>query len=263
MIHAVSSFTRKEMEREIERLSPFQHEIELPHGLRTRPEGQRRPGGGPPRVWEMKTLAFPPLLEHFGGSLEGLSVLEVACNAGGFAAEAARLGASRVLATDVVDLYVEQTRFVKEALGLENVEARKLSVYDVEPETIGGEFDVTFCFGLLYHLESPVLAMRKLGAVTRRAMVVDTTTLPTERDDRRAIWRMTFAPEAPEEGNERATTNLWRDRDYLQFEPSMPALRRLLRFVGFDEIRRAKPTMPGLSDTYYDGHRATVIAYKH
>lgn len=210
--------------------------------------------------------AFPALLDLCGGSLGGLRVLEVACNSGGFSVEAARQGAEYVLATDVVDQYVEQAGFVRDALALDNVEVKKLSIYDVNPDTVGGEYDITLCFGLLYHLEDPVLAMRKLAAVTRRVMVVDTNTLPTPDGDRRALWRMNLAPEVnlttDEEHNPRSTTNLWRDRDYLQFEPSNPAVHRLLRFVGFDKVRRVKPVSEGLSDVYYNGRRGTFLAMR-
>lgn len=253
---------RDEIEKRIEQLSPFLHEIELPYGLWTRSPEARRVNDAPPRVWELLELTFPELLGACGGSLEGLDVLEAACNSGGMSVEASRHGAQRVLATDAVDQYVEQASLVKEALDLDNVEVRKLNVYDVDSADIG-YFDVTLCYGLLYHLESPVLAMRKLAEVTRRVMIVDTTTLPMPKEDRRALWRMNFAPKAPDDDNERAETNLWRDRDYVQFEPTVTAVRRLLRFAGFDEVRRIKPSVKGLSKSYYDGRRTAFIAIKN
>lgn len=253
--------TKQEMQTEIRRLSPFNHEIELPYGLRTRPADQRRHNDAAPRVREMVNHAFPALLEACGGSLAGLRVLDVACNGGGFSIEASRRGADYVLGVDVVDRYLEQARFVKSALGCENVEFKKLNVYDVAVDTVG-RFDVTLCFGLLYHLENPVLAMKKLSEVTRRIMIVDTNTLPMPSGDRRLLWRMNLAPEATSEDDSRAATNLWRDRNYLQFEPTNSAVRRLLKFVGFDEVRRVRPTERELSETYYDGRRGTFLALR-
>lgn len=57
------------------------------------------------------------------------------------------------------------------------MEFRKLDLYELSGESVG-MFDVTFCFGLLYHLEDPVGGMRKLVSVTRRAILVDTNTMP-------------------------------------------------------------------------------------
>jgi hypothetical protein len=37
-----------------------------------------------------------------------------------------------------------------------------------------GEFDVVHCFGLLYHLDSPVAALRQLSAVCRGSLVMET-----------------------------------------------------------------------------------------
>jgi SAM-dependent methyltransferase len=215
----------------------------------------------PPRVWELTTHAFPALLDACGGSLEGLRVLDVACNCGGFSVEASKQGADYVLGVDAVDRYIEQASFVKRVLGLDNVEFRKRNVYDLDAEE-DGIFDVTLCFGLLYHLENPVLAMRKLGSITRRVMVVDTRTLPMPAGDRRPLWRMSEAPEAGSVDNPGTTTNLWRDRNYVQFVPTNSAVRRLLRSVGFDQVRRIKLTARGLSKTYYSRKRATFIAVR-
>jgi SAM-dependent methyltransferase len=252
---------KAEIEEGIRQLSPFNHEIELPHGLWTRSPEQRRINDNPPRVRELVTHAFPTLLDACGGSLEGLRVLDVACNSGGFSIEAARRGADFVLGVDVVERYVEQARFVKAALGYENVEFETLNVYDIEPEKVG-HFDVTFCFGILYHLEDPVAAMRRLGEVTRRIMLVDTQTMPMPPDDSRPLWRMNRAPKAGPGDEQRVGTHLWRDRDYLQFEPSNAAVHRLLRFLGFDKVRRIEPVAEGLGRRYYEGRRTTFLAVR-
>jgi SAM-dependent methyltransferase len=49
-------------------------------------------------------------------------------------------------------------------------------VLDVERDDIGelGRFDIVFCYGLLYHLENPVLALRKLAGVCDDLMLLET-----------------------------------------------------------------------------------------
>ena len=271
----MTTMTKQEMEAELRRLAPFRHNLELPHGLRTgqvdaqgqmkaevqeaqglqaqEPEEENR------RVQNLIEHSFPPLLKLLGGSFEGLTVLDAASNAGGFSIEAAKLGASRVLGFDVVDRYVEQANFVKTVLEVENVDFRKIDLYELDPETTG-TFDVTFCFGLLYHLEDPVGGMRKLASVTRKAMLVDTNTLPG--DDNTPLWRMSTPSVASEENLEGSSTNLWRDREYCQMKPNAAAVRRLLRVLGFDDVRRVKPKIEELPPAYHEGRRRTFLAVR-
>ena len=56
-----------------------------------------------------------------------------------------------VLGIDIVEHYIEQANFVKGALDLEQVEFKVMDIDSVD-ESIVGLFDITFCFGILYHL---------------------------------------------------------------------------------------------------------------
>src|SRR6266705_726996 len=50
---------------------------------------------------------------------------------------------------------------------VENLEIRKL-----------GEFDLVLCFGLIYHLENPLLAIRNLYALTAKCLLLESMCLP-------------------------------------------------------------------------------------
>jgi 2-polyprenyl-3-methyl-5-hydroxy-6-metoxy-1,4-benzoquinol methylase len=41
-----------------------------------------------------------------------------------------------------------------------------------------GKFDLVFCFGLLYHLENPMLTIRHLQAMTKTLLLVEAVTFP-------------------------------------------------------------------------------------
>lgn len=43
-----------------------------------------------------------------------------------------------------------------------------------------GEFDLVLCFGLLYHLENPLLAVRHLQAITTQLLIAESVTFPGE-----------------------------------------------------------------------------------
>jgi SAM-dependent methyltransferase len=250
--------TKQEMEAEIHRLAPFHHDVRLPYGLQTAPRETRKSSVKPSRLENLVGHAFPGLLEVCGGSFDGMRVLDLACSSGGFSMQASRLGADYVLGVDVVDRYIEQAEFIKAALGIKNVEFKKLDIYELDESNVG-RFDVTFCLGLLYHLENPVLAMRKVSAVTGRVMILDTATMVTENEEV-ALWHMNFPSPAPATGNKRAATNLWRDRPYCQFRPNVTAVRQLLEFLGFDDVRRVEPKADNTRKEYFNGERTTFIA---
>jgi len=59
------------------------------------------------------------------------------------------------------------------ALGISNVEFRRMTIEALNPDRVG-RFEIALCFGLLYHLENPVAAMKRLASVTTETMVVET-----------------------------------------------------------------------------------------
>jgi tRNA (mo5U34)-methyltransferase len=58
-------------------------------------------------------------------------VLDIGCNAGFYSFEMKRRGAGRVVGIDFDDYYLDQARFAAEVLGFEDIEFRRMSVYDV------------------------------------------------------------------------------------------------------------------------------------
>jgi SAM-dependent methyltransferase len=225
--------TEEQIRAGIRDLAPFRHAIDLPYGLNTFQENS--PGEG----HNNRVRRWPILLDACGGSIEGLSVLDVACNSGGWSVEAARSGAKRVLGFDVADSYIEQANFVKAALAQElpQLEFRKLGVEDLSPESVG-TFDITLCFGILYHLQDPVREMQKIAAVTERLMFITTTLFhpPSRwprRDVEQSLWRMKVRSPRKEETS---TANRWVDKPRIEFSPTAKAVVDLARFLGFDKV---------------------------
>jgi SAM-dependent methyltransferase len=56
-------------------------------------------------------------------------------------------------------------------------------IADAEDESLSslGSFDFVLCFGLLYHLENPLRAMRNLRAVTSKVLLIESMCIPEER----------------------------------------------------------------------------------
>lgn len=110
----------------------------------------------------------------------GHSVVDVGCLEGGYSAEFARWGMNAT-GIEVREVNYNCCEQVRSRLGLPNLafiqdDARNIGKY--------GPFDITFCAGLLYHLDQPLEFLRSAAAVTRRAIIVNThfaTRLPNLR----------------------------------------------------------------------------------
>ena len=142
-----SRYTREQVQHRARELGQWFHNLDL-HGVRTAPEHFL--GDFPAVKWARFAHAVP-------ADLTGKSVLDVGCNGGFYSMEMKRRGASRVVGIDFDDYYLDQARFAADVLGHDDVEFRKLSVYDVG--ALGERFDVVIFMGLLYHLRHPLLAL--------------------------------------------------------------------------------------------------------
>jgi SAM-dependent methyltransferase len=250
-----------EMRRRLEELAPFHHRIELPHGLTTCLDAHVRHDRERTRLDTLLTHLWPRLMRLYGGSLEGKRVLDVACNCGGFSVRAAESGAAEVVGIDSEPHYIEQANFVRESLQLPNLRFEVARIEDVTPEAFG-KFDVIFFFGILYHLEDPVGALRRMSAVANDLMIVDTTLLKLpyiERFVRLPLWSMRVV-EPIEDDSYDSTTGRWRKRRSCQFYPNASAVEQALTFVGFDSVETLPATAQGLEPRYYRGKRATFLA---
>ena len=235
---------------EIERLAPWLHLVELPYGLTT--TSDRRPVDET-RLRDLRRYAWPSLLEACGGSLEGKRVLDLACNCGGVSIEAARSGAEHVLGIDIVPKYIEQARLLARALDLPQLDFKLMSVDEIEDQ-----FDVVLNFGLLYHLENPVLSMRRIADATTHLMIVETALHRASPE--KPFWRMDLLAPVTDEDRV-ASTGLWRGSRTCQFFPNRKAVEELLDFLGFDATY-IPPAADLESRPYHDGRRAVFLAVR-
>lgn len=169
---------------------------------------------------------FQSLTGIFGGAdqpLNGLRVLDIGCNEGLFSFAAKRLGASSVLGIEPRQDKVDQARFIGSALGVGGVEFRRMSIMDLSPEL--GFFDVVLLVGVLYHLDQPLEALRRVRKVTKKVLVVETQLLD-----------FNFPLIALKEEGVEIVTNAF-DSSMVQI-PSERALRMMLAYAGFSSVAR-------------------------
>ena len=121
-------------------------------------------------------MTFARLDEIYAGRWADVRCLDVACNEGFFGMEVCRRGAKEVVGFDARDVNVEKADFIKQHLGYEGISFHEENVSNLTPERFG-VFELTLCLGLLYHLENPMDALRRVRAVTTELCVIDTQVL--------------------------------------------------------------------------------------
>lgn len=99
---------------------------------------------------------------------------------------------------------------------------------DVEAREISklGRFDLVLCFGLLYHLENPLQAIRNLGAITEKCLVLESMCLPDERCS-------LLLREEPWQDDQSLTE--------MACYPSESSLVKMLYHAGFAKVYRLTP----------------------
>ncbi len=143
--------------------------IDLGGGITTKSRQVWGEDADHPRArWEEVAPAVP-------ASLEGMSVLDIGCNAGFIALEAAKRGADYVCGVDYNAAYIEQAEFCAEVRG-DDVDFRVLDIYELE--SLGRRFDFVFCIGILYHCAYLLRAVEQVAKVTAGTVVVESAIHP-------------------------------------------------------------------------------------
>ncbi|MBS0570602.1 MAG: methyltransferase domain-containing protein [Proteobacteria bacterium] len=145
----------------------------------TLPDGRPLPSSHGGRVDAIHTtrarMLDAWLAREFTGDRSKRRALDVACHQGFFSIQLARAGFGRVDAVDVRQEHVDDVNLLREIYALENLHTRR---GDVLAMTDAAEHDLVLMFGLLYHLENPVGALRRARALTRRACVIESQVVP-------------------------------------------------------------------------------------
>lgn len=138
----------------------FWHRIQLPDGSYTPGEVVHGPDGG---HWPTTRFAMP-------NNLKDKRVLDIGAWDGFFSFEAEKRGAKEVIAADTT---IEQGgnwggtkgfEYCKKSLN-SKVEYKHLNIEDYTESY--GQFDLVLCYGVLYHLKSPLIAIKNLSKLTK------------------------------------------------------------------------------------------------
>jgi SAM-dependent methyltransferase len=124
--------------------------------------------------WQMARAC---LEQRLGDDYAGLSAIDLASHQGWFAVKLAQAGFGRVLGVDARSSHVEDSSLIADIYGLDRLSFRQGDVHQLDAEALGA-FDVVLMFGLLYHLEDPIGALRACRALCRNLCLIETQIVP-------------------------------------------------------------------------------------
>lgn len=179
------------------------------------------------------------LLRDIGLSLKLETVLDAGCGIGYFANHLAAQG-FKVSGFDGREENVleAQRRTPQVQFYVQNVEDPNLEKL--------GQFDLVACFGLLYHLENPFLAVRNLYSVTGDVLIVETMVAPSSSPGAVLINEIPTEDQA---------------LNYIALIPSETAVINMLYAAGFKYVYQC-PELPQheeFQDTDHHRQRRTVL----
>lgn len=257
-----SSLPNEPVQDQIAALGPWFYEFDFgPHG--------RTVSLLPPEVLpihatrlEMVTRAVDA---HFGPRLAEIRCLDVGCHEGYYSVAMARKGVREVLGIDVRDTNLRKARFVAETLGLSNIRYQHDNCEELDPSALG-RYELCLFLGILYHLENPMLALRKVAAMTTELCVVETQV--ADEVEGAAEWgaREWTRPyhgilALIDESGEFDAGNRETGASPLATCPSPKALAAMLKHAGFKRIEWIAPP-PDAYEQHRRGKRVVCAAYK-
>ncbi|HEX9941705.1 MAG TPA: class I SAM-dependent methyltransferase [Thermoanaerobaculia bacterium] len=198
-----------------------------------------------------------------GEPLANLRILDLACLEGLYAIEFARQGAQAV-GIEGRQANLEKARFVKDALGLDNLTLSQDDVRNLSPEKYG-EFDVVLCLGILYHLDAPDVFqfVENIARVTRRFAVLDTYVSTASKVahpyDGRSYWGRKVFEHSPADSADARLSRLWNSLDNPKsLWITRRSLYNLLADCGFTTVYECH--VP--ADLHKPADRVTLLAIK-
>jgi FkbM family methyltransferase len=171
------------------------------------------------------------------------NALDAGCGVGFFAEVLTELGlATRGFDGRFENVVEARKRFPKIAFERGDIESAEIAAL--------GTFDLVLCFGLLYHLESPMRAIRHLRGLTGKGLLIESMCVPG--DDTRMMLR-----EEPLQDDQSLTD--------MAFYPSEACLVKMLYRAGFAHVYRV-PRLPEHDDfreTSDHARRRTILFASH
>jgi len=209
--------------------------------------------------WRMAEAA---LRAAFPESAAHASAIDLACHQGWFSLKLREFGFGSVHGIDARQQHADDARLIAEATGTTQVAFSRGDVHGLSP-AIHGTHDLVLCFGLLYHLENPIGALRVARALCKRVCLIETQVAPGQtgvvdygsyRFVKPIEGSFVIVDETDEtHGPEASTLGI-------SLIPSLEALHFILRKVGFSRVEQLPVPDNGYEQLRF-GKRVVLAAW--
>jgi hypothetical protein len=138
------------------------------------PSGCETKSYGPTKLHEDRLrVLWVQIDQHLGSDRNSLSAIDLGSHQGWFSYHLAAGGFRRVVGVDVRPEHVAQAEMIRDVYGLANLDFMHA---DVTSPVIGHlePAELVLMYGLLYHLEDPIRALRNAFLLTRRLLLIET-----------------------------------------------------------------------------------------
>jgi tRNA (mo5U34)-methyltransferase len=172
----------------------------------------------------------------------GGRAIDLGCSEGWFAHRLREWGADEVLGIDIRETNIRRARLIANHFGTPGLSFEQASVYDLDAGALG-TFEVVLCFGLIYHLENPIGALRVARALSAGLCGVETQA--ARAPGGRYTWGTTgqyLSTEAAwltcvEPASDQELTTLASAGGIVSLVPNQAALVEAMQSAGFAEVR--------------------------
>ncbi len=180
------------------------------------------------------------LLGELKGPLGLRTAIDVGCGLGYFSGFLKSLGFD-VTAVDGRQQNVDEAQRRNPDIRFLRFDAEDLAMQSL------GKFDLVFCFGLLYHLENPMLAIRQLEQMTGKLLLVEAVISPGDEPT------MALIEESPDEDQ---------GLNHIAFYPTEACLLKMFYRAGFPHAYTfsVQPDHPDYSGQHRKPRIRTVLA---
>lgn len=226
----------------------------LPYGAGGNKEEQNRFN------WRTETLFV-----QNKSSIEGKTILDLACNNGRMSYPCLSLGAKKVIGVEArPELIVQGQEYLKNDDLKSKMEFVQADVFDYLASAEANSFDTILCLGFLYHTVRQVDFFREIKRLSPNKVIIDTSVATNY------IWYglKSFISKPPMllaiEEDSRKTSDTT-DRDGVAFWPTKSFLKKMFDVINYDyqqlNYKKTVKNWAGLED-YKKGLRVSYIASK-
>lgn len=203
-------------------------------------------------------IVFPFLDEMFKDRWNETTCVDIACNQGWFSTQIALRGAKEVEAFDIRQEHLDMANAIKDIGGLKNISYSKQNLFELDRSEVK-KYDLTLFLGLLYHLENPMGALRKVKELTGNICVIETQVARTSPNLEILNGSDTNTKRGCGIGVFNSDENHVQNGLSVVIVPTLDALYKMLYAAGFKRLYLAVPPS-NMYQQYPDFDRVIIFA---